>query len=227
MLEMNDQHSTPRRSMRQVLPELLDSLPHHDPAAVRSRDELHLINRIMGNHHWICRTLENPLFKDHRVLELGAGDGSLARRVWNKGIVPTARWSALDLAPKPDEWPSDSAWHQCDLFTLPSLPEAEVIVANLFLHHFQDNQLTYLGKRLPKSCRFLIACEPARRMLHTLQGHLLTSVAEFSHVTKHDMLVSIRAGFIDDELPRALGLEGWQTQITTTSLGAYRFTAWR
>jgi len=213
--------------MRQVLPELLDSLPHHDPAAVRSREELHLINRIMGNHRWICRTLQNPLFKDHRVLELGAGDGSLAHRIWKNELAPPSRWSALDLAPKPAEWPSDSAWHQCDLFTLPSLPEAEIIIANLFLHHFQEDQLTDLGKRLPESCRFLIACEPARRMLHTLQGHLLTSVAEFSHVTKHDMLVSIRAGFIGDELPRALGLEGWNTRVTTTLLGAYRFTAWR
>jgi hypothetical protein len=37
-------------SLCRVLPELLVSLPHDDPAARRSRDELRLINRIMGKH---------------------------------------------------------------------------------------------------------------------------------------------------------------------------------
>ncbi len=212
---------------RQVLPELLDALPHDDPAALRSREELHFINRLMGNHHWICRTLQEQALKSDRILELGAGDGSLAHHAWNKNIAQSAQWSALDLAPAPINWPRDALWYQRDLFTLPILPDAEIIVANLFLHHFENDQLRELGSRLPESCRLFIACEPARRRLHTLQGHLLSALVDLSEVTHHDMLVSIRAGFIREELPQALGLSDWQTLVSVTTMGAYHFTAWR
>lgn len=212
---------------RQVIPELLDALPHEDPTAVRSREELHFINRLMGNHRWICRTLQKQDLQNKRILELGAGDGSLAQQAWNEGIAQPAQWSALDLAPPPVAWPHEAVWHQGDLFALPGLPDTEIIVANLFLHHFENEGLQELGAHLPESCRLLIACEPARRRLHSLQGHLLSTIIDLSEVTHHDMLVSIRAGFLGDELAQALGLQGWQTRVSMTALGAYRFTAWR
>ena len=213
--------------MRQVLPELLDTLPQDDPAALRSREELRFINQLMGNHRWLCRTLRKPQFRGRHVMELGAGDGTLARRAWSAGIVKPAHWSALDLAPVPAQWPRESVWHQRDLLMLPVLPDAEIILANLFLHHFHDAQLAELGRRLPDSCRTLIACEPARGWVHSLQGRVLSALAGLSHVTHHDMLVSIRAGFAGDELPRALNLQGWHTVVSHTALGAYRMIAWR
>ncbi|CAN5882687.1 hypothetical protein BH11VER1_BH11VER1_05360 [soil metagenome] len=212
---------------RQVLPELLDALPHDDPAAIQSREELHFINQIMGNHRWICRTLHQREHKHERILELGAGDGSLARHAWRAGVASPEQWSALDLAPAPVDWPSDAIWYQGDLFARPVLPDAEIVVANLFLHHFENDSLQRLGARLPETCRLFIACEPARRRLHSLQGHLLSALVDLGPVTHHDMLVSIQAGFLHDELSRALGLKDWQTRVSTTAMGAYRFAAWR
>ncbi len=213
--------------MRQVLPELLDSLQASDPVALHSRDELHIVNRLMRNHHWMCRTLQRQELEGRRVLELGAGDGSLAQRVWKLDIVRPECWCAIDLAPAPVQWPDDAVWHQHDLFKLTMLPEAEIIVANLFLHQFQEDQLEELGRRLPDTCRMLIICEPARRWIHALQGVLLSAIVGLSHVTYHDMFVSIRAGFLGDELPKALGLKDWKISVSHTLLGAYRMTAWR
>lgn len=212
---------------RKVLPELLDALPHDDPAALHSREELHFINHFMGNHGWICRILQEQELDNKRILELGAGDGSLAQLAWSKGIVSPSQWSALDLAPAPVNWPDDATWYQQDLFSGPVLPDAEIIAANLFLHHFENDMLQQLGTRLPDTCRLFVACEPARRRLHSLQGRALSALVELSPVTHHDMLVSIRAGFIGDELAQALGLQGWQTRVSVTALGAYRFLAWR
>jgi len=217
--------------MRQVFPEKLDSLPHDDPAALRSRAELRVINQLMGNHRWLMRELKLRLDRHQeaatRILELGAGDGEFARGVWQAGVVLPARWEAVDLAPAPLNWPTEAHWHQGNLFLREKLPEAGIIVANLFLHHFEPVQLALLGKMIPGSCRVFIACEPARRLRHVLQGRVLSVLLGLSEVTHHDMLVSIKAGFLGDELAGLLGLVGWKTQVALTTLGAYRFVAWR
>ena len=213
--------------MRQVLPELLDSLTHDDPEAIRSRVNIRLVNHIMGNYRWVCKTLRQVAARDYRVLELGAGDGTLAKLAWAEGTAHPARWSAIDLAPAPAHWPCEALWHQQDLLTFTELPDAEVIIANLLLHQFHDAQLTALGRCLPASCRTLITCEPARHWLHSLQGRLLAEIARFDRVTRHDMQLSIRGGFVGDELAAALVLRGWQIEVSHTILGAYRLVATR
>ena len=212
---------------REVLPELLDTLPNEDPAAVTSRAELRLINRLMGNHRWVERRVRQLPPSRRRVLELGAGDGLLSRRLIQRGLCAEGEVNALDLAPQPCDWPLGARWQQTDLFALPQLPEAEVVLANLFLHHFQKDQLAELGRRLPSACRVLIFSEPARRRLHLWQGRLLSVIMRLGHVTRHDMLISIRAGFLHHELPHALGLHGWQFKVSHTLLGAYRVCATR
>ncbi len=194
---------------------------------MRSRRELRLINSIMGNHRWIARELASGRGSQRSVLELGAGDGSLIRELCGTGEGGFAEWSAVDLAPRPPEWPEGAPWHQGDVFEMERLPEAEVVVANLFLHHFENAQLRWMGGRLPQSCRLFLANEPARARFHSVQGRILAWVAGFGRVTCHDMDRSIRAGFWGDELPQALGLDGWQVKVSCTPLGAYRMRAWR
>ena len=201
---------------------MLDSLPPTAPEAVRSRRELRWINAIMGTHRWLRKSLRARWQAGHRVLEIGAGDGSL----WTPALVPPSQWTALDLAPRPTAWPESAHWLQEDLLQA-SLPEAEIVVANLFLHHFTPDLLATIGKQLPASCRLLIACEPARRSLHAWQGRALSALLQLSDVTRHDMLVSIQAGFLGDELPAALGLDGWKWRVSTSLLGAYHLTAWK
>jgi hypothetical protein len=212
---------------REVLPELLDSLPHEDPAVVRSRAELKLINRIMGNHRWLCREIAARSASGGRVLELGAGEGGLHAEIRERSAGAVWQWFAVDLAPQPEEWPPGAIWHQGDLFQMAELPDAEVLVANLFLHHFHEPALRWIGEHLPEQCRMVLASEPLRSRRSLLQGQLFSKIADLSWVTRHDMDRSIRAGFVNRELPEALGLHGWQVEITQTFLGAYRMKASR
>jgi hypothetical protein len=212
---------------RVVSPEYLDSLPHTDPAARRSRRELRLINRIMGNHRWLAAELRGGGCGHGRVLELGAGDAPLLTDVSAGSGLDAAQWTALDLAPPPQNWPPAARWHQGDVFRLGKLPDAEVVVANLFLHHFDAEGLRWLGANLPTGCRLFLANEPVRGRLHVVQGRLLSWLARFNQVTRHDMERSIEAGFRGEELPRLLGLDGWEFRIECSLLGAYRMRAWR
>lgn len=212
---------------RRVMPELLDALPPDDPAAIRAREEMLLVNAVMGNHRWIASTLRHHGLAGARIIELGAGDGSLSLKLLNEGLCVARQLHGVDLAPRPGAWPIEAGWTQGDLFAQP-LPEGEVLLANLFLHHFEDERLGELGARIPTSVRLILAAEPERRWRHALLGRLLCGIAELHPVQHYDMQVSIRAGFRDDELPRVLGLGAeWQVRTWGTLFGAYRMIAWR
>jgi SAM-dependent methyltransferase len=212
---------------RSVQPELLDHLAADDPAAIRSREELLLINHLMGNQRWLIQQIKDCLLPEQRVLELGAGDGSLARALIAEGVCQPAQITALDLAPAPAHWPSEATWLQRDVLGDQPWPAADIIVANLFLHHFEPPALRQIGHRLQSVCHLIrvLAVEPARRRRHCWQGALLGYLAELSPVTAHDMMVSIRAGFVGEELSEALALDGFECTASTTWLGAYRFLA--
>lgn len=212
---------------RSVQPEILETLPPEHPDALRSRQDLLQVNGIMGNHRWISRQLQREFRPGWRITEIGAGDGALSQQLAHQGVCRTADLHAFDLAPRPADWPTDAAWTQGDLF-VQTLPPSDVLIANLFLHHFQPDQLRTLGSRIPAQTRLILAAEPARRWIHTFSGRLFCSLAELNHVTRYDMQVSIRAGFRGQELPNQLCLgKDWEVTVQETLFGAYRMIAKR
>lgn len=208
---------------RCVEPELLDSLPADDPAAIASRRDLRLINRLMGNTRWLRRTLLGRIRPQDLVVELGAGDGTLGKSLrWD------GEYTALDLAPMPEDWPENFDWVQGDFFTVgrDHLAKASVVVGGLILHHFSADALRSLGDSI-KCARLLIFCEPARRSLHLWQGQALRLLG-INHITQHDLPVSVRAGFLGTDLTEMLGLgPDWNVSVKSTFLGGYRFCASR
>ncbi len=212
---------------RHIQPELLDLLPQHDPAALRAREEMVLVNGIMGNHRWIERMLRRHGEPGWRITELGAGDGTLSRRLLQTGLCRAENLHGTDLASRPSNWPEAAGWTCGNVLTQP-LPESEVVVANLMLHHFTDEQLRMLGSRISPATRLLVAAEPARCWIFTILGRLFCEIAELNHVHRHDMQVSIRAGFRGNELRVALGLGvEWRVSVQSHPLGGYRFLAER
>ncbi|MGV3663394.1 MAG: hypothetical protein ACO1TE_24700 [Prosthecobacter sp.] len=212
---------------RVLQPELLDTLPPDHPDAVRARYEMLQVNGIMGNHRWIERVLRRQGERGWRITELGAGDGALSLRLLNAGLCRAEDLQAMDLAPRPPHWPAAAHW-RCGDVLANELPESEIVIANLFLHHFTEEQLRTLGARLSPATRLIVAAEPARLWIHTMLGHLFCALAELNHVQRHDMQASIRAGFRGDELRRALGLgDQWQATTQMHPLGGCRFMAWR
>ena len=212
-------------SERVVKPEILDYLAVDDPAAVRSRLDLRRINFLMGNERWVCRTIRKVALAASRgVVEFGAGEGILsARLAW---ILPSARVTACDLAPRPAGLGARVLWRQGDVLSGEIAPEGGVLVANLFLHHFEGESLRKLG-RLCEGFEIVIFNEPARARFPHLLGVLMWPL--INRVTRHDMHVSIRAGFAGGELPALLGLDRqkWRFRETSTWRGARRVLGWR
>ncbi|QIF03333.1 class I SAM-dependent methyltransferase [Roseimicrobium sp. ORNL1] len=210
--------------------EMLDTLPHDDPDALASRQDIEVINHIMGTLRWFQRQLRDYVPSHGHIVELGAGDGTLIHHIAQTSPELVARWTGLDLAPRPSHLPLGVQWVQGDFLqseaSQKALAEAEVVVANLILHHFTEEQLRRLAPRLQQA-RVILVSEPARHLRHYVESRVLNLIGEFNHVTSYDMKCSIEAGFRVGELPRALMLdrEQWDIEESHSLFGACRMVA--
>lgn len=212
-------------SARVVIPELLDHLPPDDPDALRSRQDLRRINFLMGNERWICRTMHRHSNQTHRgIIEIGAGDGRLCNRLAR--LFPNAPVTAFDLAPRPGNLDLRVIWHQGNIFETSAPNTGGVLVANLFLHHFEENELRALGRWMAHF-DVLVFNEPNRSQMPHLLGNLMHPW--INGVTRHDMHVSIDAGFSAGETGRLLDLrqDRWHVRETSTWRGSRRVVACR
>ena len=208
---------------RKLTPEILDHLPVDDPDAIRSRSDLKKVNELGGNFRWMLSRLRGlEIAPGAPVIELGAGDGTFASYLSKH--FPDTNYTALDLAPRPEGFPDQWQWRQQDIFDGLELDSDSIVLANLFLHHFTDDQLGQLGESL-KNCRALIFSEPERNVMFRGLGCLTQTVFQFNHVTKHDMHVSIEAGFKGMELINAMHLENRKNHLEHSLLGFYRLVS--
>jgi hypothetical protein len=205
---------------RIIEPELLDLLAAQDLRAQASRRDLQRINFVMRNQAIMVRLLR-PLPAPRRLADLGSGDGrfllGVARRMaryWPKVTalivdrqdIVTARTRAGFAALG---WQCESITG--DIFeTLPQL-DAEVITANLFLHHLDAPNLARLLALAAQKARGFVACEPRRSPAALLASRLVFALA-CNDVSRHDAVASVRAGFVGCELSRLWPRPGWQLQ---------------
>jgi len=199
---------------RSVEPEWLDDLPASDRRAIRSRQDLKRVNRFMLQAGIMTRLLAKGC-RDRRpraLLELGAGDGtfmlSLASRLAPRW--PGVKLHLLDRQCIVSEttltrfhalgWQPEMV--RSDVFDYLSGARersVDVVTANLFLHHFQRDRLARLLAGTEPLADVFAACEPARSGAALVASRLLWAIG-CNDVSRHDAVVSVRAGFRDKEL---------------------------
>jgi len=146
-----------------------------------------------------------------RIVELGAGDGTLmlelARQLsvtW-KGVelVLVDRKSAVSARTREGfeslGWRMENAVADVFDWLEKSGARADIIVANLFLHHFQEKDLARLLALAARRCDVFAACEPECGRLPLVFSHLVGFIG-CNAVTRHDAVVSVRAGFERNEI---------------------------
>jgi hypothetical protein len=104
----------------------------------------------------------------------------------------------------------------------------DVTLANLFLHHFEEDALRGLLSAVASRCDAFVACEP-RRDLPALIGSRLLPALGVSADTRYDALVSVRAGFRGNELSRMWPASGtrWGLEEHRAGLFSHLFIATR
>lgn len=225
---------------RLIEPEWLDELPPGDPRAIRSRNDLRRINGIMGHVGFFTGILSghfnfrSPL----RLVEIGTGDGTLllnvARRLGLRS--PKIEATLLDLHPvvtaNTTAALNSLGWtthvEKADVFDWAARDEpVDVVIANLFLHHFQDDSLSRLFRLISGKDTVFVACEP-RRGSFALAASRLVGLIGCNDVTRHDAVISVRAGFRDRELSELWpSASGWKLDEAKTGLFSHGFVAFR
>lgn len=230
-------------SLRRLEPEILDELPPADPRAQRARRDLRRVNRLMGSGIILRRALGEPpsgAARPWRLLELGAGDGTLLLRV-ARSLNPPVRTTAWLLDRQTLlEAQTQAAYRQLGWQVEPLSMEVQrwaalapeqaggydAIVVNLFLHHLDEHALRTVLAASAQRCDRFIACEPRRSALALLGSHLM-GLTGASALTRHDALASVRAGFRDRELSQLWPAGPWQIQERRAGLFSHLFVATR
>jgi hypothetical protein len=117
---------------------------------------------------------------------------------------------------------------EADVFEwLPTVEGMDVVVANLFLHHFEDAQLVELFRAVAGRARLFVAIEPRRASWPLFCSRLLWAIG-CNAVTRHDAAVSVRAGFSGGELSALWPVDrDWQLTECRTGFFSHLFVARR
>ena len=225
---------------RVVEAELLDSLPAEDARAVHSRADLRQLNFLMQHARWMAREwrrLDIPA-QIESVVELGAGDGTFCLALLRQ-LAAAFRVDEVTLVDRQPVVSEETRRAlatitgrvkiaRADVFEwLESAPPATVIIANLFLHHFEERELRRLLALVSRRTQFFLACEPRRGRWSLFHSRLLGLIG-CNDVTRHDAVVSVRAGFAGDDLTRLWPAGGgWDLREGKAGLFSHGFTARR
>lgn len=239
---------------RRVQVETLDGLAPDDPTAIRSRLDLQRVHRVMGSRFIVCGALKNVVVLGHgqtplRVLELGAGDGSLMLGVaqmlapaWPRveltlldaqalvtpaTVAQYARlgWTAASKVVDVFDWAADL---QAASPKRAAGSRWDLVVANLFLHHFEFGKLAGLLQTVARRTDCFFACEPRRSGLVLAASQVIGAIG-VNAVTRNDAVLSVHAGFTGSELSAAWPEQGerWALQEYSAGLFSHCFRAQR
>jgi hypothetical protein len=202
--------SLPRRVER----EMLDSLAAEDPRAQRSRHDLRRLQRAMATLPIVQHALDlgTSGFVPRTLLELGAGDGSLMLRLARRRA---SRWPEVSVmlldrvnsvAPETLDGMREVGWTPrvmvTDVFEWLAKRDDtrwDVVVANLFVHHFSAGELERLLVGIAARTSVFLCCEPRRSALALAGSHMIGLLGA-SPVSRHDAVSSVHAGFRAQEL---------------------------
>jgi len=186
--------------VRILATEWLDSLPASDPRAEHARRDLRRVNTLMGNARHIAAALRPHWREGMRIADLGAGDGSLMLAVQQRlpgevNAIPVDKADGIDVLD----------------FLRKAGPQLDAIVCNLFLHHLDADLLSDVLALAAERAPLFVACEPRRARI-ALQASRMLWVLGCNEVTRHDAVVSVRAGFTGKELSAAWPPGDWELE---------------
>lgn len=206
-------YSTKYRSTQD---EILDSFDIHGPEMEVMLDDLKTVNKILGGQHvtlqGIALLLKNfTKDKTITILDIGCGDGEMLRKIAEFGKERSFQFKLIGIdgnehiikiaEEKSITYPNIS-FHVKDIFSeSPLAPEYDIALCTLFLHHFKNEGVIAILKKLSTEAKLgVIVNDLHRSRLAFWLFKGFSSIFIKSKIAKHDGLVSVARGFKRKEL---------------------------
>ncbi|HEY3332501.1 MAG TPA: methyltransferase domain-containing protein [Capsulimonadaceae bacterium] len=209
-------------TVRSTSPEWMDDFSITDDRLIKALDELRLVNRLLGGYSSTLSVLIPALRAANgpvRILDVGAGVGDLAEVIalWavsqpspvdvqivatdaNPATVEYARQSLARRLPT-----NAAALVNAEVADATNLPygdnEFDVVMASMFLHHFDDiTAATVLASMNRVARRGIIVSDLQRHPVAYHGFRALATLTGACDMVRHDGPISVLRGFTRQEL---------------------------
>lgn len=226
--------------VRATQEEWLDLPDSDDVMVLRSHAFMRMVNRCFGGRRIVRNFLWEQILEHRpdrmiRILDIGSGscDIPLALYAWarRRGIAlqllcveKDQRAFAEGLGAIEKRQVTGIRAYHGDIFEYEPTEIFDYVIGSMFFHHLTNRQILKLIRRLRTYVRRGVFINDLCRSRFTYAGACLLGVGADPRV-RHDALLSIRKGFVREELLTLLG----QVEDSTVSVRNHRFgriTAW-
>jgi len=195
--------------------EIMDDFSISDKRIVDALDELKLVNKYLGgiqtSKAGIRTLLNHRRNKPVKILDVGSGSSDIFE---NRNRFPyKLEIISLDRNKKICEViKSSNNAHPVfgDVLSLPiAQSSVDIVHASLFLHHFNEDEITEIIKAMLSAAKSGIIINDLRRTVFALLGiKILTAFFSKSVMVKNDAPLSVKRGFVKAELINVLKKSG-------------------
>lgn len=201
--------------------EVMDSLDFQGDELNNLLLDLKAINKWLGGNY-ITIDGVNKLIKNHSrdnavtIIDIGCGDGEMLRKCADYFVKQNLRFkligidfneNILEIAKSKSVGYSNISFLNMDVVNnTEAIPESDIILCTLFLHHFKNEEIEKLIKKfLVKSRLGIVINDLERSKLAFNLFKLVHKLFLKTKTARHDGLISIARGFKKNELVRFSG----------------------
>lgn len=211
----------PDFSVRSLSPEKMDDLHVDENELRKNLDELEIVNRLLGGYHVVFNALEQLQFSsdDITILDLGSGGGDTLRAIanwaYNKNV--RVKLTGIDWNPVMTDYAGEKSksfmnihFKTMNVFDEELLNEkADVVMNNLFCHHFMDEQLVKLVQRMNQIASHAVIINDLHRHWFAYYSiKIITSIFSKTYLVKYDAPLSVARSLTKSEWKKILSEAG-------------------
>ncbi|MEM0516837.1 methyltransferase domain-containing protein [Aequorivita flava] len=203
---------------RSQQPEVMDSLDFRGPKMKDLLNDLKMVNKWLGGNKITIDALHILLRNRDKtakitIVDLGCGDGTILRKCSDFGKKYNFNFDCIGLdfnenilqfAKQHSKNYTNIKYLKVDVFSEENLiPNCDIAMCTLFLHHFSNNKIEYLLKTLLNKAQIGLIVNDLHRSKQAFTLFKIASKVFLKTKTaRHDGLVSVARGFKKEELKR-------------------------
>lgn len=200
---------------RSTQEELMDDFSLQGEALHKVLVDLDTVNKYLGGNQITINGLEKMLLNCSKeevvtIVDYGCGDGGfllmcatyLEKNNWkyrligvdaNANIIEKARLNCITI--------KHCTFMQSNVFDTAQLPEADIALCTLFMHHFKNEEMVQLVNNIVEKTKVGIVINDLQRSkIAFLLFKAFSKVFLISDITKFDGLVSIARSFVRGDI---------------------------